>query len=71
MKVHVRPIVAGRAAGRTLVSAAPFSFVGGTDAATGKILDDDTGLVGESLRGRIFAFPHGKGSTVGSYVIYG
>jgi len=53
------------------VSPVPFSFVGGVDPATGKILDSDAGIFEAPLRGRIFAFPHGKGSTVGSYVIYG
>jgi hypothetical protein len=49
----------------------PFSFVGGVDSATGRILDPDTGVSDDRLTGRVFAFPHGKGSTVGSYVIYG
>jgi len=53
------------------VSPVPFSFVGGVDPATGKILDSDAGISDDRLTGRIFAFPHGKGSTVGSYVIYG
>src|SRR5207249_4391616 len=66
-----RGIVPGRASGRALVSAAPFSFVGGVDPATGSILDGATGGTGERLDGRIFAFPTGKGSTVGSYVLYG
>src|SRR5439155_1295264 len=39
--------------------------------ATGTVLDAATGGANERLDGRIFAFPHGKGSTVGSYVIYG
>src|SRR5205814_1068614 len=44
---------------------------GGADPATGTVLDAATGGANERLDGRIFAFPHGKGSTVGSYVIYG
>jgi hypothetical protein len=26
--------------------------------------------LGESVKGRVLVFPHGKGSTVGSYVLY-
>jgi predicted aconitase with swiveling domain/ADP-ribose pyrophosphatase YjhB (NUDIX family) len=71
MKMRGRPIVPGRAQGKALAAPIPFSFVGGADPETGTILDASTGLAGERLQGRIFVFPHGKGSTVGSYVIYG
>lgn len=71
MKIRGRRIVPGHAAGDVLASPVPFSFVGGADPVTGKILDPSTGVAGERLTDRIFAFPHGKGSTVGSYVIYG
>ena len=70
MKLRARPIAPGHATGTALVSPAPFSFVGGADPTTGEILDPQAGA-GERLSGRIFAFPQGKGSTVGSYVIYG
>jgi phosphomecalonate degydratase small subunit len=70
VKLRGRPIAPGRATGTALVSPAPFSFVGGADPTTGEVLDPRAGL-GERLSRRIFAFPHGKGSTVGSYVIYG
>lgn len=71
MKIAARPISPGRVEAIALVSKKPFSFVGGADPATGAILDDSTGHTGQALRGRVFAFPHGKGSTVGSYVLYG
>ena len=71
MKIRGRRIVPGHAAGDVLASPVPFSFVGGADPVTGKILDPSTSVADERLAGRIFAFPHGKGSTVGSYVIYG
>ncbi len=71
MRIRARRIVSGTASGTALVSPAPFSFVGGADPANGEILDEATEALGESLRGRIFAFPRGKGSTVGSYVLYG
>jgi len=71
MRLRARGIVPGRASGTAITSPAPFSFVGGVDLANGSILDDATGAAGERLEGRVFAFPTGKGSTVGSYVLYG
>src|SRR6059036_2504011 len=71
MRLRARGIVPGRASGTAITSPAPFSFVGGVDSANGSILDDATGAAGERLEGRVFAFPTGKGSTVGSYVLYG
>lgn len=71
MKIRGRGIVEGRAAGTALVSPTPFSFVGGADLETGRILDPSTGAEGLTFAGRVFAFPRGKGSTVGSYVLYG
>lgn len=71
MKIRGRSIVPGRASGHALVTSAPFSFVGGADPETGRVLDPQVGPGDARLAGRIFAFPQGKGSTVGSYVIYG
>ena len=71
MKIEARAISPGRAEAKVLVSNAPFSFVGGADSSSGVVLDESTGHTGESLRDHVFAFPHGKGSTVGSYVLYG
>jgi predicted aconitase with swiveling domain/8-oxo-dGTP pyrophosphatase MutT (NUDIX family) len=71
MRIRGRGIVPGQASGNALVSSAPFSFVGGVDPATGSILDGANGSAGERLGGRVFVFPSGKGSTVGSYVLYG
>jgi len=71
MRIRARGIVPGRASGQAITSRTPFSFVGGVDPATGSILDEATGVAGERVEGRIFAFPGGKGSTVGSYVVYG
>jgi predicted aconitase with swiveling domain/ADP-ribose pyrophosphatase YjhB (NUDIX family) len=71
MRLPARVIAPGHAEGTALVSASPFSFVGGADPATGRILDSATGCADEPLRDRIFAFSRGKGSTVGSYVVYG
>ncbi len=71
MKLRAHAVAPGRGEGAALVSATPFSFVGGADAATGEVRDAATGCRGERLAGRVFGFPTGKGSTVGSYVLYG
>ncbi len=71
MRLVARAISPGKAEGTALVSLAPFSFVGGVDPSTGQVQDAATGVAGERLGDRIFAFPHGKGSTVGSYALYG
>ncbi|NLV74488.1 MAG: DUF126 domain-containing protein [Chloroflexi bacterium] len=65
-----RAIVEGQAKGLALVSRTPISFLGGVDGERGIITETDHPLYGESVAGRILVFPHGKGSTVGSYVIY-
>jgi uncharacterized protein len=71
MKVRGRGIVPGQATGTAIVSQAPFSFVGGVDPRTGELLDQTSESPPRRLQRRIFAFPNGKGSTVGSYLIYG
>ena len=71
MRIRARAIAPGRATGTALVHPDPFSFVGGVDPTTGDLLDGTPSTSRDSLAGRVFAFPHGKGSTVGSYVLYG
>ena len=61
----------GRGRGRVVASRLPLSFLGGVDRANGRIVDPKSDVHGKFLRGRVFAFPHGTGSTVGSYVMYG
>jgi predicted aconitase with swiveling domain len=46
------------------------SFYGGVDPETGVVTERDHAVEGECVTGRVFVFPTGKGSTVGSYVIY-
>jgi predicted aconitase with swiveling domain len=53
-----------------LVSLEPVSFLSGVDPMTGTIVEKGHPLQGENIAGRILAFPYGKGSTVGSYVLY-
>ncbi len=71
MRLEGRAVSPGRGEGTALVSGTAMSFLGGVDRETGRVLDPHSDLVGESVAGRVLAFPHGKGSTVGSYVLYG
>jgi len=65
-----RSIVPGKCKGPALVSAKPLSFLGGVDYNSGVIIEKDHDLKGESFKNKILCFPHGHGSTVGSYVLY-
>ncbi len=70
MKLEGEIVRDGEARGTALVSRDPISFLGGVDPNTGKIIESEHDLEGESVEGKILVFPHGKGSTVGSYVLY-
>ncbi len=70
-EVLIRSIVDGSVEGPALVSPIPISFFGGINPKTGKIIDSENPLYGQSIADKIFVFPKGKGSTVGSYIIYG
>lgn len=65
-----RKISKGLAEGEVLKSTSPISFLGGVDPKTGIIMDKNSNACGKSIKDKIFVFPMGKGSTVGSYVIY-
>ncbi|RLF78886.1 hypothetical protein DRN32_06085 [Thermococci archaeon] len=70
MRLKGRKIARGKAKGIALVSKKPLSFLGGVDPETGIVKDIESDIRGESIKDRILVFPRGKGSTVGSYVIY-
>jgi len=65
-----RVIKDGVAEGEALVSPEPIGFLGGVDGATGLVTERGHPLEGQSVAGKVLAFPGGKGSTVGSYVLY-
>lgn len=65
-----RIIKAGRAKGEALVSPEPVGFLGGVDANTGIVTEKGHPLEGQCVAGKVLVFPTGKGSTVGSYVLY-
>jgi uncharacterized protein len=70
LHIRGRGISRGKAGGRLLVSPAPISFLSGVDPETGVIVEKGHPLKGASIAGKVLAFPYGKGSTVGSYVLY-
>lgn len=70
LTIQARGISAGIASGAVLVSSEPISFLSGVDPETGIVIESGHPLEGQSIAGKVLAFPYGKGSTVGSYVIY-
>ncbi len=70
MILNGRSIAKGSATAPLLSTTTPISFLGGVNPATGVIIDAAHPLAGQSVAGTVLAFPHGKGSTVGSYVLY-
>lgn len=59
-----------KGSGQVLKSPEAVSFLGGVNPADGKIAEQRSPIFGKSICGRVFVFPQGKGSTVGSYVLY-
>jgi len=60
-----RAISPGKAEGRILKLDGTFSFLGGVNASTGDLISG-----GGNIAGKVFVFHSGKGSTVGSFVMY-
>jgi predicted aconitase with swiveling domain len=70
MKLTGRKIFKGKVAGEALVTKDSISFYGGVDPETGVVVEKGHELENQSITDKILVFPSGKGSTVGSYVIY-
>ena len=66
-----RTIYPGKVEGEAMVSKEPIGFYGGIDIKTGIVIEKGHELEGKCVKDKILVFPYGKGSTVGSYVIYG
>ena len=66
-----RMISPGKCRGIAIVSREPIGFYGGIDIKTGYVIEKNHSLEGKCVKDRILVFPCGKGSTVGSYVLYG
>ena len=67
--VSCRFIIDGVSEGLALVSSEPFSFWGGLDPKTGKIINPRSDLFGKSIRGRVFVYPGGSGSSTTSAIL--
>lgn len=65
-----RVISRGRVLGKALLSRKAISFYGGVDPETAVVIEKGHPLEGKSIADKILIFPYGKGSTVGSYIIY-
>jgi predicted aconitase with swiveling domain len=68
--INCRKISKGHAQGEVIVTKDSISFLGGVDPKTGVIIDSQHELYGKKISGKILVIPSGKGSTVGSYVIF-
>ncbi|MDR0309167.1 MAG: DUF126 domain-containing protein, partial [Candidatus Methanoplasma sp.] len=65
MILQGRAISSGRIEGKVLKLNGTFSFLGGVNASTGNL-----NAGGGNIAGKVFVFYGGKGSTVGSFVMY-
>lgn len=70
VKVKARTIMGGYAEGEALVSKMALGFNHGVYIDTGIIKDNGHDLEGVSMKGKIFVFPNGRGSTGASYYFY-
>ncbi|MDR0900034.1 MAG: DUF126 domain-containing protein [Methanobrevibacter sp.] len=68
--IKCRKISKGKTKGKLITSTEPLSFLGGVNPNTGEIIDPNHELKGKNIDGKILYIPGGKGSTVGSYVIF-
>ncbi|MDD3021725.1 MAG: DUF126 domain-containing protein [Alphaproteobacteria bacterium] len=70
MIIDCHKVSGGSATGPALITEDPISFLGTVDPNSGEVVDPNHELYGQNIKGRVLIFPEGKGSTVGSYVIY-
>jgi uncharacterized protein len=70
MEISCHKVASGCATGTSLVTREAISFLGNVNPETGMVIDPAHELFGQSIAGKVLIFPGGKGSTVGSYVIY-
>jgi hypothetical protein len=65
-----RNLLSKEVEGEALVTSQPISFFGGVNPKTGLIIEKNHELNGKNVTGKVLVFPYGKGSSVGSYVLY-
>ena len=70
MLIQGRGISRGIGEGPLLIGPDPISFLSGVDPNTGIVTEPGHPLAGRDITGSVLVFEHGKGSTVGSYILY-
>ena len=68
--IQGRGITKGAGTGALLKSSEPISFLSGVNPDTGVVVEKGHPLENQCIAGKVLAFPYGKGSTVGSYIMY-
>ena len=68
--IKCKKISKGQAKGKVLITKDPLSFLGGVDPYTGIVIDQNHELYGQKISDKILIIPSGKGSTVGSYILF-
>ena len=64
-----KAVVPGTAEGEALVTDQPISFWGGLNTETGEIIDRRHEKSGTNVAGKVFVFPHGRGSSTSSAIL--
>jgi predicted aconitase with swiveling domain len=70
MILHGKTVNEGKAEGEAIVSKLPFSYLGDFDTNSGAVAVKGHDLEGQSIKGKIFVFSTGKGSTAGPLAAY-
>ena len=68
--IKCRKISKGYAEGEVILTKDPLSFLGGVNPDNGVVIDSKHELYGRNMTGKVLVIPSGKGSTVGSYVLF-
>ena len=68
--IKCRKISRGKSTGELIVSNKPLSFLGGVNPDSGVVIGPHHDLNCQCINDKILFIPGGKGSTVGSYVIF-
>jgi len=70
LEIKCHRVASGCATGQSIATIEHISFLGNIDPETGIVIDPEHELYKKCIAGRVLIFPGGKGSTVGSYIIY-
>lgn len=68
--IKCRKISKGISSGEVIITRDSLSFLGGVNPDNGEIIDSKHELFGKNIKNKVLVIPSGKGSTVGSYVLY-